>query len=50
MRKRSKKRSLSFRESEEVTDHYLADLATLHGIRLVTLDQNLAHPSVDVIL
>jgi predicted nucleic acid-binding protein len=37
-------------KSEEVTDHYLADLATLHGARLATLDQNLAHSSVDVIL
>jgi toxin-antitoxin system PIN domain toxin len=36
--------------SEEVTDHYLADLATLHGARLATLDQNLTHSSVDVIL
>jgi toxin-antitoxin system PIN domain toxin len=37
-------------KSEEVTDHYLADLATLHGARLATLDQNLTHSSVDVIL
>jgi toxin-antitoxin system PIN domain toxin len=37
-------------KSEEVTDHYLADLAALHGARLATLDQNLTHPSVDVIL
>jgi toxin-antitoxin system PIN domain toxin len=37
-------------KSEQVTDHYLADLATLHGIRLATLDQNLTHSSVDVIL
>ncbi len=36
-------------KSEEVTDHYLADLATLHGARLATLDQNLSHSSVDVI-
>jgi toxin-antitoxin system PIN domain toxin len=36
-------------KSEEVTDHYLADLAALHGIRLATLDQNLTHSSVDVI-
>jgi toxin-antitoxin system PIN domain toxin len=38
------------RKSEEVTDHYLADLATQHGARLATLDQNLNHPSVDVII
>ncbi|MGD0814540.1 MAG: PIN domain-containing protein [Verrucomicrobiota bacterium] len=37
-------------KSEEVTDHYLADLATLHGARLATFDQSLAHASVDVIL
>jgi predicted nucleic acid-binding protein len=37
-------------KSEEVTDHYLADLATLHGARLATFDQNLTHGSVDVIL
>lgn len=36
-------------KSEEVTDHYLADLATLHGIKLATLDQNLIHSSVEVI-
>ena len=35
---------------EEVADHYQADLATLHGIRLATLDQNLTHPSADVVL
>jgi len=37
-------------KSEEVTDHYLADLATLHGARLATFDQNLNHASVDVIV
>jgi len=36
-------------KSEEVTDHYLADLAALHGAKLATLDRNLNHPSVDVI-
>jgi len=36
--------------SEAVTDHYLADLAALHGAKLATLDQNLIHSSVDVIL
>jgi hypothetical protein len=28
----------------------LADLAALHGLRLATLDQNLIHASVDVIV
>jgi toxin-antitoxin system PIN domain toxin len=37
-------------KSEDVTDHYLADLAIRHGARLATLDKNLAHSSVDVIL
>lgn len=36
--------------SDEVTDHYLADLADRHGIRLATFDQKLKHSSVDVIL
>jgi toxin-antitoxin system PIN domain toxin len=36
-------------KSEQVTDHYLADLAASHGIRLATLDQNLSHSCVDVI-
>ncbi len=36
-------------KSGQVTDHYLADLAALHGLRLATLDQNLIHASVDVI-
>ena len=36
--------------SEQVTDQDLADLAALHGARLATLDQNLAHSSVDLIL
>ena len=37
-------------KSEEVTDHYLADLASLHGVRLATLDKNITHASVDVIV
>jgi toxin-antitoxin system PIN domain toxin len=36
-------------KSEEVTDHYLADLANLHGARLATLDRQLTHSSVDVV-
>jgi toxin-antitoxin system PIN domain toxin len=36
-------------KSEEVTDHYLADLAALHGARLATFDQSLGHASVEVI-
>jgi toxin-antitoxin system PIN domain toxin len=37
-------------KSEEVTDHYLADLAALHGARLATLDQNVIHSSVDMVI
>jgi toxin-antitoxin system PIN domain toxin len=37
-------------KSEQVTDHYLADLAALHGARLATLDQSVIHSSVDVII
>ena len=37
-------------KSEKVTDHYLADLAAKHGARLATLDRNIHHPSVDLIL
>jgi predicted nucleic acid-binding protein len=35
--------------SEEVTDHYLADLAQKHGLKLATLDQNLRHPGAELI-
>jgi toxin-antitoxin system PIN domain toxin len=35
--------------SEEVTDHYLANLAAEHGLKLATLDRNLAHPNVEII-
>ncbi|HEY1790139.1 MAG TPA: hypothetical protein VGJ73_18475 [Verrucomicrobiae bacterium] len=37
------------RESDEVTDHYLADLAARHGFKLATLDRNLKHSSADLI-
>ena len=35
--------------SENVTDHYLADLAAKHGARLATFDTTIAHPSVEAI-
>jgi len=35
--------------SDEVTDHYLADLATQHGLKLATLDEKIKHASVEVI-
>jgi predicted nucleic acid-binding protein len=37
------------RTSDRVTDHYLADLAAKHGLRLATFDAQLKHPSVDLI-
>ena len=36
-------------KSENVMDHYLADLAAKHGARLATFDTTIAHPSVDAI-
>jgi len=35
--------------SEQVTDHYLADLAARHGFRLATLDEGIRHPAREVI-
>lgn len=35
--------------SEQVTDRYLADLAAKHGMKLATLDQDIAHPAVELV-
>ena len=35
--------------SEEVTDHYLADLAVKHGLKLATFDERLAHNAIEII-
>jgi len=35
--------------SEDVTDHYLADLAARHGCRLATFDESIDHAAVEVI-
>jgi uncharacterized protein len=35
--------------TNEVTDHYLADLAAKHGLKLATLDGQLNHPAVEVV-
>ncbi len=35
------------RTSDQVTDHYLADLAAKHGFKLATLDGQLKHPSAE---
>lgn len=37
------------RTTDEVTDHYLADLAKKHGMKLVTLDEELDHPSAELV-
>jgi toxin-antitoxin system PIN domain toxin len=35
--------------SNQVTDHYLADLAAKHGFKLATFDAHLNHPSAELI-
>jgi predicted nucleic acid-binding protein len=37
------------RTSDHVTDHYLADLAAKHGLKLATFDGQLEHPSVELV-
>ena len=37
------------RSSDQVTDHYLANLAAKHGFKLATLDVQLKHPSAELI-
>ncbi len=37
------------RTSDQVTDHYLANLAAKHGLKLATFDARLNHPSAEVI-
>lgn len=37
------------RTSDQVTDHYLADLAAKHGLTLATFDAQLKHPSVELV-
>ncbi len=34
---------------DQVTDHYLADLARKHGLKLGTFDKGIKHTAVDVI-
>jgi predicted nucleic acid-binding protein len=35
--------------SDQVTDHYLANLAAKHGIKLATFDEKLKHPSAELV-
>lgn len=37
------------RISDQVTDHYLANLAAKHGFKLATFDQQLKHPFVELV-
>ncbi len=37
------------RESDEVTDHYLANLAAKHGFKLATFDEKVKHSSIELI-
>ena len=40
----------SARKSEQVTDEYLAHLATSRGLKLATLDQGIQHPASEIII
>ncbi len=35
--------------SDQVTDHYLADLAARHGMKLATFDAGIQHPAVELV-
>lgn len=37
------------RTSDQVTDHYLANLAARHGFKLATLDGRMRHSSVELV-
>jgi predicted nucleic acid-binding protein len=37
------------RTSDQVTDHYLADLAAEHGLKLATFDAQLKHSAVELV-
>jgi predicted nucleic acid-binding protein len=37
------------RTSDEVTDHYLADLAAKYGLKFATFDRRIKHPAVELI-
>jgi toxin-antitoxin system PIN domain toxin len=38
------------RDSDQVTDQYLADLAAKHGARLATFDQRIKHRAIEAIV
>jgi predicted nucleic acid-binding protein len=37
------------RTSDQVTDHYLADLAAKHGLKLATMDLQLKHAAIELV-
>lgn len=37
------------KKSEDVTDHYLGDLAARHNLKLATLDSDLSHPAAELV-
>ncbi|HUS34284.1 MAG TPA: TA system VapC family ribonuclease toxin [Verrucomicrobiae bacterium] len=41
--------SSSPQKSEQVTDHYLAELAASKGMKLATLDEGISHKAVELI-
>ena len=36
-------------KSDDVTDHYLSDLASRHGLKLATFDTNLKHAAAELV-
>lgn len=42
-------RQSTAKTSDSATDEYLANLASKHGLKLATLDENLSHPSVELV-
>jgi uncharacterized protein len=40
----------SAQKSEQVTDHYLAELAASKGMKLATLDEGISHGAVELIV
>jgi uncharacterized protein len=40
----------SVKKSEQVTDHYLAELAASKGMKLATLDKGISHNAVELIV
>jgi predicted nucleic acid-binding protein len=41
--------SKTARNAEDITDHYLAELAVKHGLKLATFDRRIRHAAVEII-